>query len=121
MKLYHLDWERSAAADPDLHLEMVMDLAPEEAYAKAFEAGLYVHVADIDGDGLDRMFAETNNVEGPAWNLAPAEGIRPAVQDRPLRSTSVGDVVERDGRLLVVGRFRDIGAAPEAPGPRRAP
>jgi len=113
VKLYHLDWERSHRLRPEGHMAMIMDSAPAEAYLEAFREGLYVHVADVDADDLGYMFAATNTIEGDPWNVSPAEGVTPVRTHPPMRSTSVGDVVAHEGRLLVVGKFRDIGPAEE--------
>ena len=114
LKLYHLDWEKSHRLRPEGHMSMIMDSAPVERYLEAFREGLYDHVADVDCNDLGYLFAATNNIEGDPWNVAPAEGVTPVRKAPPMRSTSVGDIVEHGGRLLVVGKFRDIGPISEA-------
>lgn len=128
MKLYQLDWAKANKQDKYLHFRLVgsFDDGPEadERYRAAFEAGLYEHVADVEGGDLEFLYSATNNgVLSPFWSRIPPEGVSPV---RPayrlghdgerlgLRSTSVGDIVELEGRLHVVASlgFRDIGPVP---------
>lgn len=125
MELYHLDWERSSAADGSRHLRLTLgfDEAGEAAglYLQALEEGLYERVAEAEGDDLERLYAATNNgVMSSSWSRQPPEGVTPAEPGYHvgpdgtkygLRSTSVGDLVFSEGRILAVDKigFRDIG------------
>lgn len=124
MKLYHLDWQKSSERDEARHFSLITGIGDATANVlAAFHEGLYDHVADADGDDLDRLYMATENgVVSPSWSRMPPEGVMPTEPSFHVggdgkrygrRSTAVGDVVELDGRLHVVAKlgFTDIGAA----------
>jgi hypothetical protein len=110
MKLYHLDWERGH--QHEFHSNLTFpgrggdgDVLAEgddvfDSAKTAFDFGFYLEVAEIDSDSLEYAFRFTQNIDA-AWNDAPAEGVKP-VGKGPFRSTSVGDIVERDGVFSLV-------------------
>lgn len=66
----------------------------------AFEGGCYSVVAEVDGDDLEAVFRKTQNGE-TAWSENPPIDVVP-VGHGPFRGTSIGDIVERDGRFMIV-------------------
>jgi len=98
-----------------------IDPAP---YHEAFEDGLYDEVATIEGDDLEYVFTATNNgVLSDSWSRNPPPGVTPTFPNVHIekgveygrRSTSVGDLVEKDGMLHLVAAigFREIGPVPQ--------
>lgn len=86
-----------------LHLTR-SDASQDEAYFqaslgsvdKAVENDMYEHVATLECDTLAQLFRLTNSIES-AWFDNPEAGALKA----PLRSTSVGDIVQmEDGNFL---------------------
>jgi hypothetical protein len=67
--------------------------------AVALLKGEYELVARIDSDDLEDAFRYTNHIE-TSWHKHPAHIVTPMPGDH--RSTSVGDVVCRNGRTYVV-------------------
>lgn len=63
----------------------------------AFTLGEYVHVADVDSDDLDVAFEKTNHIDR-SW--MENEGV--TAHGTRQRSTSVGDVLEVNGKLYAV-------------------
>jgi hypothetical protein len=61
-----------------------------------------VHVADVFTDDLDEAFEWTNNIDTPWTKLGTLQGNLKAYVNGPCRSTSVGDVMEKDGDLYLV-------------------
>jgi len=128
MELYHLDWSKSVDADRDRHFLITLGFdETDEArghYAEALAEGLYEHVADVEGDDLDFLYAATNNgVVSDSWSRKPPEGVKPIEPSYHLgedgtrygrRSTSVGDLIVANGRLHAVAKlgFHDLGPDP---------
>jgi hypothetical protein len=75
--------------------------APDLA-AVAFSEGAYKHVADVDLDDLEDAFRLTNHIHS-VWNENTDAHVEP--QPGPQRSTSVGDIIERDGEFFLVAPF----------------
>lgn len=128
MQLYHLDWEESRKFDEKRHFDMVFGLrddAMAEKFKAAFEAGLYRHVADVEGDDLDYAYHATNNGTATlSWSRQPLKGVHPVEpsfviaedgRQLGLRSTSIADIVVRDGIMHVVAMigFTELGPVPE--------
>lgn len=114
MKLYHLDWERSNAADSNNHFTMTSGISEnDELCLRAFEDGFYKHVADVDSDDLEYLYKATQNgVLSDSWSQEPPEWIKPVAksvshhgEEYGLRSTSIGDIVEKDGNMYVVANI----------------
>ena len=79
-------------------------------------------VAEVEGDDLDRAFAATNHIDRD-WSENPDVKVMTANQRR---STSVGDLVVREGVTFVVDRmgFTELprlAAAEPAAGPEAEP
>ena len=79
--------------------------------SKEFVAKEFRAVAEVETDDLDKAFNLTNTIEVGWWENA---GVK-ALVDRT-RSTSIGDVMERDGEFFTVDRigFKKIGGKHEA-------
>jgi hypothetical protein len=73
----------------------------EKTYPKG-----YIKVAEVDTDDMEQAFAMTQHVER-SW--AARDGIKLLVPARTVRSTSMGDVLVKDGRPYYV---RPIGFEP---------
>jgi hypothetical protein len=116
MELYHLKGltkeERDALNNPetggwgssprfaryaDITTGFGAKLLPQVAIALL--KGEYELVAHVAGDDLEDAFRYTNHIE-TSWHKHPAACVAPLPGDH--RSTSVGDVVVRDGRTYVV-------------------
>lgn len=67
--------------------------------AIALLKGEYELVATVDSDDLEDAFRYTNHIE-TAWHRHPAAIVKPEPGDH--RSTSVGDIVTRNGATYVV-------------------
>lgn len=85
-----------------------------ELVGRMLAKGLFVAVASIDGDELERAFTLTQNGgASESWSRLPPEGVTPLGPGTLMvggkgfgyASTSVGDLVIRDGRVHVVARF----------------
>lgn len=84
-----------------------------ENAAKLFGEGAYQKMVEIDTDDLDEAYRITQNgVVTESWTLEPPEGTRPLVA--PInhngktyghRSTSVGDILDLNGKRFVVADF----------------
>lgn len=72
------------------------------ALAKRHAADLtaYQHVADVDGSDLERAYMLTNTIDGPWWKNAGVDFHgSPDYGMDGCRSTSVGDLLQRDGKF----------------------
>lgn len=114
MKLYHLDWTRSVARSEDDHFKLVSPFGLEKGALarRLFESdGLYELVATSIDDDVEEMYRLTQNgVESENWSLNPSDKLSPtepnfheSINGNKLgrRSTSIGDIIEKDGRLLL--------------------
>lgn len=79
------------------------------AIKRALAAGLYVDVAEFDGDDPEELFRITQNgVDRESWSLTPPAGLHPvpgAVGEHGLRSMMVGDVLVSDGQVYACDLF----------------
>lgn len=95
-------------------LSGVGDKNRAEAARTALEAELYVAVAEIDTEDLDRAYMLTQNgIVSDSWFLDPPPGVRPlgdahtgpGGQKLGHKSTEMGDVMIKDGKAFVVDIF----------------
>lgn len=70
--------------------------------AKAFVGGQYDLVAEVDTNSLDVAYERTNSIQGPWWDN---EDVVAKFDGEGCRSTSVGDVVEVNGKFFIVDSF----------------
>lgn len=114
MKLYQLDHAGivAASATPNTLLQLIMpsfgdnDTAVSpgdplyDTVKEAFTGGQYIHVADIDHEDPSFAFRYTQHLD-ESWTAFPHPSVIP-VQGMAARSTSVGDILEIDGRYMLV-------------------
>lgn len=116
MQLFHVDRNPFRDHSRDLYLSVVDPLVmPKpgailedgnewfDAMKQAFALGFYKHVADIEGDDMDYVWHHTQHADRP-WHKELAKGITLATDD-DVESTSIGDIIEKDGIYFVAGRF----------------
>lgn len=65
--------------------------------AEGWKAGDYEHVGSVEGDDLDVAFEKTNHIDQP-WT----QNAGVSFKKLDVRSSSVGDVFEREGKFYVV-------------------
>lgn len=111
MQVFHLKVARAGQLNPavvDMHARIAFRV-DREALAETFseeakwrDLGLsFELVAEVEGDDLERAFSATNHIDSD-W----AENHDVEVKTTaPRRSTSVGDLVVRDGASFVVDKF----------------
>jgi hypothetical protein len=107
--VYHIDYVKLNREDRVNLMFGSVSLAVK--YAKA---GLYYKVAEINTDSLDVAFHDTNHIDHD-WTtnksvklLGPADGLDPDDVQGPSpshRSTSVGDLMVKDGVTYMVSNF----------------
>lgn len=68
---------------------------------EAFESGKYAKVGEVDTDNLEEAFSATNNIDD-SWTKNA--GVR-SLAGSNVRSTSAGDIMEKDDTFYVVGGF----------------
>lgn len=103
MKLYHLDWDKSLDINPMTHFNMIRPSTPTDyqLIKKAFEkGGLFDHVADLDFDDAEDVFAATQHGDRP-WYETPEAGVRPIGNARR-RSTAIGDIIVTDKQTVLI-------------------
>lgn len=91
--VYHLDYSK-LSDEEQLHVRIFPDSA---AMNRLFELGKYTKVAEVDSDNLELAFELTNHIDR-SWT--ENKNVKSLV-DNP-RSTSVGDMMELDGRRYMV-------------------
>lgn len=96
IKVYHLKQESL----PEAAMWMFMVLNEEQATQafKAFDEGKYYKVAEVECTELEEAYEDTNNIDHP-WT----ENSNVKAFGNRRRSTSAGDIMEKDGKLYVVG------------------
>ena len=111
MQVFHLKVARAGQLNPgvvDMHARIAFRV-DREALAGIFgdeakwrELGLsFELVAEVEGDDLERAFSATNHIDRD-WSENPDVEVKTAASRR---STSVGDLVVRDGASFVVDKF----------------
>ena len=111
MQVFHLKVARAGQLNPaivDMHARVAFRV-DRDALAEIFsdeakwrELGLsFELVAEVEGDNLERAFSATNHLDSD-WSENPDVEIKTT---NPRRSTSVGDLVVRDGTTFVVDKF----------------
>jgi len=114
MQLYHLDWEKSSARSRDDHFKIISPLAADDRtfVRKLFDEGeLYELVATSDADDIEEVYKATQNgVVSDSWSLDPPSIISPTEPNFHAgpdgkkygrRSTSMGDIIVKDGKVLL--------------------
>lgn len=92
--VYHIDYDTSQ--DRDIYLDI--RFAPnEEKIKQALQANMYKKVAEVASDNLEKVFELTNSIDNYWGENA---GVTLVTQEN--RSTSVGDIVELEGKVHVV-------------------
>lgn len=97
-KVYHLESKTEAAAA----IRFDGSKASAEAISTELRVGSYRFVAELEADGLDEVFARTQNIENN-WT-GDEVGLSPAVLAAGgARSTSVGDLIQSsEGEIVIV-------------------
>jgi len=111
MQVFHCKLSRAGQLNPavvDMHSRIAFRVdrqALSEVFseeAKWHERGLsFELVAQVAGGDLERAFAATNHIDRD-WSDNPDVEVKTSA---PRRSTSVGDLVVRDGVTFVVAKF----------------
>lgn len=111
MQVFHLKVARAGQLNPavvDMHARIAFRV-DREAMAEIFseeakwrDLGLsFELVAEVEGDDLERAFSATNHIDSD-WSENPGVQVKTTASRR---STSVGDLVLRDGSTFVVDKF----------------
>lgn len=111
IQVFHLKVARAGQLNPavvDMHARVAFRV-DREALAEIFsdeakwrDLGLsFELVAEVQGDDLERAFSATNHIDRD-WSENPDVAVK---TDASRRSTSVGDLVVRDGASFVVDKF----------------
>ena len=111
MQVFHLKVARAGQLNPsvvDMHARIAFRV-DREALAEIFsdeakwrDLGLsFELVAQVEGDDLERAYSMTNHVDRD-WSENPDVQV---MTGERRRSTSVGDLVMRDGVTFVVDKF----------------
>ncbi|KWT69523.1 MULTISPECIES: hypothetical protein [unclassified Variovorax] len=111
MQVFHLKVARAGQLNPavvDMHARIAFRV-DRDALAEIFseevkwrEVGLsFELVAEVEGDNLERAFSATNHIDSD-WSGNPGVQVKTTASRR---STSVGDLVMRDGTTFVVDKF----------------
>lgn len=134
MQVFHLKVSRAGQVSPavvDMHTRLAFRV-DRDALAEIFseeakwrELGLsFDLVAEVQGDDLERAFSATNHIDRD-WSENPGVAVKTTAS---CRSTSVGDLVVRDGTTFIVGKFgfseiqRPVPVEPQLePEPAQAP
>lgn len=111
IKVYHCDLQKIGQQDHDLPAVLLSGMAPNftEIVTKLWKQGdIYQAVAEVDSTNLEFAFRWTNSLD-TSWSQETNDRVKVLVplhssngQVYGLRSSSVGDVFERDGELFVV-------------------
>ena len=92
--VYHVDYQKNEGRE----LSLDVRFSPtEEKIKQALQANLYKKVAEVDSNDLEKVFELTNSIDN-YWG--ENEGVKLITAEN--RSTSVGDIVELDGKVHVV-------------------
>lgn len=118
MQLYHLDWEKSSTRNRDDHFKIISPSALDDRsfVRKMFDEGeLYELVATSDVDDVEEVYKATQNgVVSDSWSLDPPAIISPTDPNYHAgsdgkrygrRSTSMGDIIVKDGKVLLCATF----------------
>ncbi len=89
--VYHLEYD-----NPSVYLEVKFS-PTEEKIKEALQNNMYKKVAEVDSNDLEQVFELTNSIDR-YWG--ENKGVKLIIQEN--RSTSVGDIVEMDGKVHVV-------------------
>ena len=111
MQVFHLKVALAGQLNPavvDMHARIAFRV-DRDALAEIFseeakwrDLGLsFELVAEVEGDNLERAFSATNHIDSD-WSENPGVQVKTTA---PRRSTSVGDLVVRDGASFVVDKF----------------
>lgn len=111
IQVFHCKVSRAGQVNPgvvDMHARIAFRV-DREALAEIFsdeakwrDLGLSLElVAEVEGDDLERAFSATNHIDSD-WSENPDVAVKTT---NPRRSTSVGDLVVRDGVTFVVDKF----------------
>lgn len=92
--VYHIDYEKTEDRELSLNIRFSPD---EENVKQALQANLYIKVAEVDSTDLENIFELTNSIHNYWGENKGVTLITPKN-----RSTSVGDIVEVDGKAHVV-------------------
>ncbi len=94
-------WNCNPRATMYCDITMLGNEKQVDAVQAAWSEGGYTMVAWVDGNDLDVAFERTNNIREPGWHLN--EGV--SAVDGPHRSTSVGDIIRKGGKLYLCASF----------------
>ncbi|OUM04474.1 hypothetical protein [Variovorax sp. JS1663] len=111
MQVFHCKVSRAGQLNPgvvDMHARIAFRVE-RQALAEIFseeakwrDLGLsFELVAEVEGDDLERAFSATNHIDRD-WSDNPDVEVKTT---NPRRSTSVGDLVVRDGTTFIVDKF----------------
>ena len=111
IQVFHCKVSRAGQLNPgvvDMHARIAFRV-DRQAFAEIFsdeakwrELGLsFELVAEVEGEDLERAFSATNHIDRD-WSDNPDVEVKTT---NPRRSTSVGDLVVRDGTTFVVDKY----------------